>query len=121
MKKTAEKTPPIVQLDAQILLDVKLDTPSYYVNYIGVSHTAYDITLSAVKIPSPLPLDQFELVKSGQQISMEPLVQIVIPPLLLDGLIKALIAQKEQHQKTQAKQVTNNDNDQHGKPIGSLQ
>jgi hypothetical protein len=121
MKKTPAKKQPIVQLDAQILLDVKPDTPSYYVNYIGISHTAYDITLSAVKIPSPLRQDQFELVKSGQQIPMEPLLQIVIPPLLLDGLIQALIAQKEQHQQTQEKQVKNNANDQHGKPSGPVQ
>ena len=102
-----------------ILLDVKPDTPSYYVNYVGVSHTAYDFTLSVSRIPSPLPQEQVDLVKSGKPLSIEASLQIIIPPLLIDGLIKALIDQKERHAETLSQQGKNNElPQQHVKPLG---
>ena len=110
------------ELTANIQWDVKPDTPSYYVNYIGVSHTAYDFTLSAAKIPSPLTQEQAELAKSGKQIPLEPIIQLIIPSLLVDGLIKALTDQKSKHEKTLAQQVKNNEiQHQHVKPLGSVQ
>jgi|ERR1700733_14383527 len=109
MPKRPAKKQPEQEMAAQIRLDVKLDTPSYYVNFIAVSHTAYDFTLSAVKIPSPLTQEQAEFAKSGKQIPIEPVLQLVIPPLLVDGLIKALTDQKGRHEKTVAQQIKNND------------
>jgi hypothetical protein len=97
-----------LELTSQVLLDVKSDTPSYYVNYVGISHTPYDFTLSVCKLPSPLSPEQIETAKSGKPLSLEPIVQIVLPPLLIDGLIKALIDQKEKYEKTLAQQVKNN-------------
>jgi hypothetical protein len=121
MKKTPAKKQPIQELTAQVRLDVTPDTPSYYVNFLGVTHTAYDFTLSATKIPSPFTQDQIELVKSGQQIPLEPLVQLVMPPLLIDGLISALIDQKAKFELTLAQQVKNNEaQHQHGKPPSSV-
>jgi hypothetical protein len=97
------------ELTGQVRLDAKSDTPSYYVNYIGVSHTAYDFTLSVTKIPSPLPQELIDVVKSGKPMSLEPILQLVIPPLLVDGLIKALRDQKERYAKTLAQQEKNNE------------
>jgi hypothetical protein len=109
------------ELTAHVRLDVKPDTPSYYVNFIAVSHTAYDITLSATKIPSPFTQEQVELAQSGQQIPVEPIIQLVLPPLLVDGLIKALTDQKAKHEKTVAQQVKNNAiQHQHIKPTDSV-
>jgi hypothetical protein len=111
----------VQELTGQVRMDVKSDTPSYYVNFIAVSHTAYDFTLSAAKIPSPLNLEQIELAKSGQQIPVEPILQLVIPPLLVDGLMKALTDQKTKHEKTFAQQVKNNElQHQHIKSTGSV-
>jgi hypothetical protein len=125
MPKHVAKKKPVrdQELTAQIRLDVRPDTPSYYVNFIGVSHSAYDITLSAIKIPSPLTQEHAELVKSGEQLPFEPLVQLVMSPLLVDGLVKALIDQKARHEKTLAQQVKNNELLQHQyvKPIGTIQ
>jgi hypothetical protein len=88
---------------------------------MGVSHTAYDFTVSAAKIPSPLTQEQVELAKNGQQIPLEPVVQLIVPPLLVDGLIKALIDQKAKYEKTLAQQVKNNEiQHQHIKPLGSV-
>jgi hypothetical protein len=89
------------------------------VNYIGVSHTAYDFTLSATKIPSPLTPEQTESLQSSNQIHVEPIVQLVLPPLLIDGLIKALSDQKAKYELTREQQVKNNEQqqlNQHNKP-----
>jgi len=121
MPKRNTKNRKVQELTANVRLDVKPDTPSYYVNYMGVSHTAYDFTVSAAKIPSPLTQEQVELAKNGQQIPLEPVVQLIVPPLLVDGLIKALIDQKAKYEKTLAQQVKNNEiQHQHIKPLGSV-
>jgi hypothetical protein len=108
-KSTAKKNQPPKELSVQVRLEPKLDTPSYYVNYIGVSQSAYDFTLSAAKVPSPLTQEQLELARRGELIPLEPVVQLVIPALLVDGLIRALADQKAKHQKTVEQQVKNNE------------
>ena len=103
-------------------MDVKSDTPSYYVNFIAVTHTAYDFTLSVTKIPSPLTQEQTELAKSSHQIPVEPILQLVMPPLLIDGLIVALTDQKLKHEQTLAQQVKNNEiQHKHVKPLDTIQ
>jgi len=117
------KVKDVKEVTANVRLDVRPDTPSYYVNYIAVSHTAYDFTISATKMPSPLMPEQIELAKSGQQIPLEPILQLIVPPLLIDGIIKALIDQKAKYEVTLAQQVKNNEiqQQQHIKPLGSVQ
>jgi len=120
MPKRAAKNQQVQEVTAQVRLDMKPDTPSYYVNYIAVSHSAYEFTLSATKMPSPLTQEQLELAKSGQQIPLEPIVQLVIPPLLIDGLMKALVDQKARYEKTLAQQVKNNEIQHNVKPLDSV-
>jgi hypothetical protein len=122
MAKRAVKNQP-EQITAQVRLEVKPDTPSYYVNYIGVSHTPYDFTLSVTKMPSPPTEEQMQFVKSGKPMPVEAILQIIVPPLLIDGLIKALTDQKEKFAVTLAQQVKNNELQQlqqHVKPLGSV-
>jgi hypothetical protein len=109
MKKSTQKKQPSRESAAQMVMEVKSDTPSYYANYVNVSHTAYDFTLSVAKISSPLTQEQIEELQSLNKITVEPILQIVIPPLLIDGLINALIDQKAKHQLTASTQVKNND------------
>ncbi len=92
-----------------VQLDIRSDTPAYYVNYIAVSHTPYDVTLSVTRIPSPPTPEQVESAKGGKPIHVEAILQIVVAPLLVDGLIKALIDQKGKYEKTVAQQVRNNE------------
>jgi hypothetical protein len=105
---------------ARVRLDVRPDTPTYYVNYVAVSHTPYGFTLTVTKIPSPPTPEQIELVKSGKPMPVEAILQIVIPPLLVDGLIKALADQKERYAVTLSQQEKHNEQ-QHAKPIGTVQ
>jgi hypothetical protein len=105
-KRTAKKSQP---LTAQARIDFRSDTPSYYVNFIAVSHTAYDITLTVAKMPSPLTQEQSELATNGKQIPVEPILQLVMPPLVADSLIKALMDQRAKHEKTLEQQVKSNE------------
>jgi hypothetical protein len=119
-KRSVKSSLPQQGANAQIRLVVRSETPSYYVNYIAVSHTAYDFTLSAVKIPSPLTQEQAETAANGNQIPVEPILQLVVPPLLVDGLIKALMDQKSRYEQTLAQQVKNNEIQQYAKPADSV-
>jgi hypothetical protein len=112
-KRTIQKQSKNEQkLNANAQIDVRPDTPNYYINYILVSHTAYDFTLSAAKIPSPYTPEQIDAAKAGKPISLEATVQVVFPSLLIDGLIKALVIQKEKQEQTSALQVKNNEQQQ---------
>src|SRR6266478_5261860 len=107
MAKRTPKSQP-QQVIAPIQLEVKPDTPAYYVNYIGVSHTPYDFSLSVARIPSPPTPEQIELAKNGKPIPIEATLQLIVPPLLVDGLLKALTDQKEKYARTLSQQVKNN-------------
>jgi len=111
------------EVTAQVKLDVKSDTPAYYANYMGVSHTPYDFTLTVTKIPSPLPQEIMERAAKDGFLSVEAILQIVVPPMLVDGLITALIDQKQKYQKTLAQQVKNDELQKHTNraPSGSVQ
>ena len=109
------------KLTVQVKIVARPDTPSYYVNYIGVSHTPYEFTLSVTKVPSPVSEEQMELVKAGKPLPLEAILQLVVPPLLVDGLIKALADQKQKYEETLKQQVKNNDLQQYGRPIGPIQ
>jgi hypothetical protein len=122
MPKRREKTEEAKQeFTVQVKIVARPDTPSYYVNYIGVSHTPYEFTLSVTKVPSPVSEEQMELVKAGKPLPLEAILQLVVPPLLVDGLIKALADQKQKYEETLKKQVKNNELQQYGKPSGPIQ
>lgn len=109
------------EMTVQIRLDIKPDTPSYYVNYVAVSHTPYDFTLSVTKIPSPPTPEQIEIIKTGNPIPLEAILQIVMPPLLIDGLIKALVDQQTKYEKTLAQQVKKNEIQHNAKQPDSIE
>jgi hypothetical protein len=104
----------------QARIDIKSDTPSYYVNFIAVSHSAYEISLTAAKFPAMLTEEQQELVKSGQQIPIEPILQLMMPPLVADALIKALLDQRAKQEQTLEKHVKDLEH-QHSEPSDSIQ
>jgi hypothetical protein len=108
-------------MTAQVRIDVRTDTPSYYANFVLVSHTPYDFTLTVAKIPSPLTPEQAEAAKAEKPMAVDAMLQIVFPPLLMDGLIKALTIQKELHARTVAQQEKNNElQHKHNKSVDSV-
>lgn len=94
-----------------ISLEAKPDTPSYYANYMAVSHTPYDFTIGATRIAPGLlanlsPDERVQAKKSGK-VSLEPILQVIIPPEVAEGLITALTVQvKEFEDQAKARKKT---------------
>jgi len=86
------------RIPVKIQPDPKPDTPSYYINYVAVTHSEYDFLVTVLRAPTQLTPEQIELAKSGRAVPVEPLLQLIVPPRLVDGLIKALSIQKERYE-----------------------
>lgn len=93
------KSEPLSRIAIKIQPDPKPDTPSYYINYAAVSHSEYDFMVSVLRIPTHLTPEQTELAKKGSTVPVEPILQLIIPPRLVEGLIKALSIQKEKYEQ----------------------
>ena len=89
------------ELRVNIQADVKPDTPFYYVNFVSVTHSPYDFSLSVLRAPSQLTEEQRDDARNGRPLLVEPALQLVLPPRLIKGMIKALTEQcrkyEEQH------------------------
>ena len=82
---------------ARFNLEAKQETPFYYVNYMAVAHNAFDFTLSVVRIPAGFSPDQIETAKKGEPIILEPTLQLVFPPAVAEGLVRALQTQLQKY------------------------
>jgi hypothetical protein len=78
-------------------------TPTYYSNFVEVSHTEYEFALSFVKLPTKLRPQQLADVKSGQSLLLEPFLQVEVPSRLVRGIIKALETQVEKYEQRHGK------------------
>ena len=87
------------QVPITIKPDPKPDTPIYYVNYASITHSEFDFIMAVLRIPHQLSPEQTHLAVSRKPIPVEPLLQLVFPPRLIDGLIRALTTQKEKYEK----------------------
>ena len=97
--KKTKREPLPDRISIKIVPDPKLDTPSYYINYAAVAHSQYEFLLSVLRTPAQLSPEQIELAKKGSAVPVEPILQLIIPPRLIDGLIKALSTQKEKYER----------------------
>jgi len=60
-----------------------------------------------------LTSEQAELAKKGEPIPIEATLQLIVPPMLVDGLIKALVDQKQKHEANLAQVKKNESKQQH--------
>jgi hypothetical protein len=102
-KKAAAKIgliPPTPQIaSVRVIIKDDEDVPTYYINYAEVSMGMHDCSLTAAKIPNRIPpSSQSAIIESGE-LRVEPLLQLVFPPTVIPGLIKALTLQKEIYEK----------------------
>ena len=98
-RKKAISEPLPDRLSVSIQPDPKPDTPSYYVNYAAVSYSEYDFMVTVLRVPTQLTPQQTELAKKGGAVPVEPILQLIVPPKLVDGLITALSIQKEKYEQ----------------------
>jgi hypothetical protein len=68
-----------------------------YANYAEVSSAQHEFQLAFALAPTKPTAEQLEQVNGGTM-RLPVLVQILLPPTIIPGLIKALITTKEQHE-----------------------
>jgi len=102
-----QKSKATKHLTARVELDVRPDTPSYYVNYMAVGHTDHDFTISAARIPAFLTPERKAHAQKKGIIFQEATLQLVIPPTIIKGLIKALTTQMDTYEKKNQQKAKN--------------
>jgi hypothetical protein len=85
------------RVPVRVILD-PVDESVHYANYVETSFGTYECLLSFGRVPPKLNIAQTEEVKSGT-LKLEPLVQIIVPPTLIPGLIRALTTTKDGYEK----------------------
>lgn len=76
-------------------LEVSDDTPQYYVNHAEINSTVHEFVISAGRLPGRLTQAQIEMVRATSVLPTPADVQLLIPPTLIVGLIRALQTQKD--------------------------
>lgn len=76
--------------------DYENNSKRIYANYITISHTGLDFTLSFLDVPAPSK-EQVDLVVKGKDVPVPLQCQIVVPNDVIPGLINALQEQLDKH------------------------
>lgn len=93
------EAPRIVQLRPSVTADENTET--FYVNFVEVACNAYEYALLATRLPTKMPLGIIEDNSDGNfPVGAE--VQLLLSPVLVDGLIDALTRQKQVYQQLYA-------------------
>ena len=82
------------------------DVDPIYANYMDVAHGQYEFALSVARIPVKLKPEAIEAARAAGVLSLEPIVQIIFPPSLVPGLIRALDVQKAKYEAVFGKMPT---------------
>jgi hypothetical protein len=90
--KAATPTAPI-----PIRVSLQYDGEPIYANYAEVSSAQHEFQIAFALAPTKPTAEQLEQVSAGT-VTLHALVQILLPPTIIPGLIKALITTKEQHE-----------------------
>jgi hypothetical protein len=92
----ADSATPPTQTVARIALDYHGD--SLYANFAEVSSAQHEFQIRFAQAPTKLDDEQLQQVQGGGFVRLEALVQILLPPTLIPGLIRALETTKQQHE-----------------------
>lgn len=84
----------------RIALQVPPETPIYYVNYAEIGFTAHEFSLTAVRAPTKLSPAVLEMVRAEGTLTLDADIQLVIPPTMIPGLIRALSISKDQYEQS---------------------
>lgn len=96
-KRAKEKGPLKVGQKAELAIapDYGHPFPSFYSNYIQVSHTGSEVFLDCCLLALPYNLELDE-----KRVTTPVVARIIIPPAIMSGLIKALEDQAKKQQET---------------------
>ncbi|MCW5750861.1 MAG: hypothetical protein KIT81_06920 [Alphaproteobacteria bacterium] len=87
------------QLRLKVVIDYSSDMPSYYANFAEISRTEHEFAVTFAKTPPKPSVAQLTEAKASGELVVEPIVQILFPPTMMEGLITALRTQFEKFQE----------------------
>ncbi len=90
-----KKTPETKPVAAKVVLHPSEDTAQYYINYAEVAVSQNEFSIYGVRIPTKPRPYEVEAIKISGELHLEPEVQIIIPVTVIQGLIDALIRQRD--------------------------
>ena len=94
--KTEEGQP--VPVTIKIGIETDDDTSVVYANHVEISHSIHDFCISFARVPSKLSSEKLEELKNDLKIDVPALIQVVVPPTLIAGLIRALVDQRDMYE-----------------------
>lgn len=96
ISKAAASEPERVPI--RVVVDPSDELAVYYANYAEASFAQHECLISFARVPTKMNVARTEEAKGGT-LKLEPLVQVMIPPTLLPGLIRALLITKDGYEK----------------------
>ena len=100
IKKRKSSGPKSLQL--KVAVDTSYDAPSFYANYIEVAINPHEFGLFVCQVPSKFTPRNLEKAEKGEEVLLEPLLHLTLPPTVIPGLIEALKKQHTLYKKLQA-------------------
>lgn len=95
--KGAKGKPPTNGIEARIQIVADIDAPIVYGNYVEVTHSPHDFLLSIARVPAKLP--RLDPGRDGIiEVPVEAQAQVVLPPTVIPGLIRALLSQQRSYE-----------------------
>lgn len=87
-------------LRARVVLHPSEDVPNYYVNYIEIALSQNDFSLYGLRAPTKMSTSDIEAAKKSGEFHFQPDVEIVFPVTIIQGLIDALVKQRDLYIKS---------------------
>lgn len=74
------------------------DTPTYYINHAEIAVGKHEFALAFAKLPTKPSRSDMEHAKATQELAWETDIQVLVPPTLIVGLIRALETARDGYQ-----------------------
>jgi hypothetical protein len=75
------------------------DVGTYYINFVEIARSKHEFMMLCTRLPTKLTPTQSQTARDTGALQVDPVVQIVFPPTLINGLIGALSAQRDKYEK----------------------
>lgn len=96
-----KKAPPEAEtIKMRIAMETGDGAAVFYVNYAEISQTKNDFCLTGGRVPARFGPSKVAEMKETGLLVVEGEVQLILPPTIIPGLIRALSSQKEKYEKT---------------------
>ena len=92
--KKGEADAPSAPIGLKVALEPSGD--QFYANFAEVAAAQHEFQISFALVPAKLTAEKIETIKNGSPLSVDAIVQIMLPPTIIPGLIRALTITKEQ-------------------------